>query len=509
MKAGTGLAAVVVVERPGRARAPVTRGRAARMGGHARSRVLATLPARSGASVAGGVQRFQSRPDLLAPQVVIDRPASGPLGGLVVTDSHRGASQSGPLIVDQTGRIIWFEPMAASPSAPQCAFNVRVQSLAGRPVLSWFQGVVVGGHGVGYGQGVYQVVDTRYAPVARIAAQNGYQADLHEFLLTPEGTALFTCYGRALTHVRRGGASFAVTYLFGVVQEVDIATGKLLFEWRSDHHIPLSDSYRRPVLRPGWLWDYLHVNSITIDPSDGNLIISGRNTCACYKINRRSGRVIWRLGGKRGQFRMGRGTRFAFQHDVEAHPGGLLSVFDNEGGPPREARQSRALLLDLDERHRRVRLRQAIHHHPPVYSDALGSVQPLSGGVFVGWGRASYFTSYTPSGSVAFEGHLMPKVSSYRAFLSPWEAAPRTPPALAITRSGAGATVYASWNGATALAQWVVLGGASASALAPLGVAPVAGFETAITLASAPAYVSVQACDGAGKVLSASPAKAV
>lgn len=472
---------------------------------------LPSLPAAPGGVTADGVQRFQSRPDLLAPVVTIDTPAQAPLPGLIVTDSHGGPSQSGPLIVDQTGQIVWFAPSAPLPSAPQCAFDVRVQRYGGRPVLSWFQGVVAGGHGVGYGQGVYQIVDAGYNPVAQIAARPPYVADLHEFLLTPEGTALFSCYGSALTHVRRAGQRHAVTYLFGVVQEVDVATGELVFQWRSDHHIPLSDSYARASLRPGWLWDYFHLNSITIDPADGNLIVSGRNTCACYKVHRPSGRVLWRLGGKRSEFQIPRAARFAFQHDVEAHPHSVLSVFDNEGGPPRRAGQSRALLLQFDVRRRRVRLVRALRHQPPVYTDALGSVQPLSGGgTFVGWGRAGYFSSYTAAGALAFDGRLAAPVSSYRAFLQAWDAIPATPPALAVAvaPAGAGATAYASWNGATGLAHWVVLGGQAPDALTPLGAAPAAGFETAITLGAAPAYVSVQACDGAGQVLSTSAVQA-
>jgi hypothetical protein len=471
-----------------------------------RAAALPRLPATSSSSVGDGVQRFRSRPDLLAPEVVIDTAAKSPLGGLIVTESHLGPPQAGPLIIDEAGRIVWFNPVAPDPGAAVRAFNVSVQTYRSRPVLCWFQGVVAGSHGVGYGQGHYEIVNTSYERVARVFAQGGYQGDLHEFFLTPEGTAIFSCYGRAQARMRIGGTVQTVPYLFGVVQEVEVATGKLVWEWRSDRHVALSESYAKPVLRPGWIWDYMHLNSIALDPSDGNVLISGRNTSTCYKVNRRSGRIMWRLGGKHSDFHMGPGTRFNYQHHVNLHPGGVLTIFDNEGGPPRYAAQSRALVLSIDQRRRRARLLHAFHHDPAVYSDALGSVQPLGGGQwFVGWGRSTNFSIYRNDGEVVFDGHLSAGASSYRAFLESWTGTPAAPPDISVAAgSGGGATVYASWNGASTAAEWMVLGGSNPQSLTALGIAPRAGFETAITVASAPAYLAVAARDASGRVLATS-----
>lgn len=464
------------------------------------------LPSSPGGTVDAGIQRFRSRPDLLAPDVAIDLP-SARVSGVIVTETHSGPPQSGPLLIDQDGRIVWFNPMAADPTAPTRAFNVSVQTYRGHPVLCWFEGVVAGGHGVGYGQGHYEIVDTSYERVARVFAQGGYQGDLHEFFLTPEGTAIFSCYGPATARMRIGGSLHEVPYVYGVVQEVDVASGRLLWQWRSDRHVALAESYAKPVPQPGWIFDYMHLNSIAIDPTDGNLLISGRNTSTCYKVNRRSGRVMWRLGGKHSDFHHGPGTRFNYQHHVNLHPGGLLTLFDNEGGPPRYARQSRALILALDQKRMRVRLVHAMRHDPPVYSDALGSVQLLDNGQwFVGWGRSTNFTRYSSAGTALYDGHLSSGSSSYRAFLQPWTGSPTRPPDVAVTRSGGGATVYASWNGASSVAQWMVLGGPSPTALSSLGVAACSGFETAITVGSAPAYLAVTARDQQGRTLATSAA---
>jgi hypothetical protein len=456
------------------------------------------LTAQSGATVSGGVQHFRSCPGMLAPEVVIDHRVHGSLGGLVITEIHGGPSQSGPLIVDQSGRIVWFQPLSPTPSAAHRAFNVQVQRYRGRPVLTWWQGAVVAGHG----QGSYVLMDTSYRQVAEVRAARGRQGDLHEFVVTSAGTALFTCYGLAEGYVRERGVRRRVKYWVGYVQEVDIESGKLLFEWRSDRHIALAESYVSSSALIGGAWDYIHVNAISVDPRDGNLIISGRNTWACYKVSRKTGRVLWRLGGRRSDFRMGGGTHFAFQHDVKLHPGGRLTLFDNEGGPPRELSHSRALVLAIDERRRRVRHVRTFNHHPQVYSDALGSVQPLAQGrYFVGWGRATNFTEYSKSGAVLFDGHLTPGASSYRAFRQSWSALPQTSPLVAVLRSGSTATLYVSFNGATALARWHVFGGTRAGSLSMIGTAPVVGFETEITVPDAPAWLAVEAHDASGRVL--------
>ncbi len=456
------------------------------------------LAAHRSDTISAGVQLLRSRSDLRPPEIIIDHPAGSVEPGVVLTDAHAGVTQQGPLILDQHGRMLWFKPVSQHPTPASRAFNLRVQRYRGEPVLTWFQGAVVSAHGEGH----YEIYDRSYRQVTQVHAKHGYRGDLHEFVMTDSGSALFTCYGRAtgtLPTGRRGA------YWYGVVQEVDVATGKLLFQWRSDKHVPLAASYMRVPTNPADTWDYFHINAIGIDPSDGNLLISSRNTWACYKVHRTSGRVLWKLGGKDGDFKMGRDTHFAFQHDVQLQPGGVLTMFDNEGGPPNEASQSRGLVLSIDERRRRVRLKRQYHHHPPVRSDALGSLQLLGAGhAFMGWGDSSYFTEYDARGKVQFDGRLTRKTVSYRAFKQSWVGLPDGAPALAATRSGTTATLYASWNGATEIARWSVLGAADQGALTPLGIAEWLDFETAITVPNAPAYVRVDAVDGSGGMLGSS-----
>ena len=288
------------------------------------------LPSVATTATQGAAQVFMSRPDLRPPTISVDvRPARfGP--DLVLTDSHSGPAQQGPMIIDANGDLVWFLPLSPGSDPGLRAFNLQSWSYRGKKVLSWFQGAVVEAHG----QGSYELYDSSYQKIAEVSAKNGFQGDLHEFVITPEGTALFTCYGQAHADLSRYGGPREGTYFFGVVQEVDLKTGKLVFEWRSDDHVALEESCQRP--QPDGTWDYFHINSIDVDQADGNLIISGRNTWAFYKVERAGGKVLWRLGGKASDFNVGPGAQFAFQHHVRRHADTTITLFDNEGARPRK-----------------------------------------------------------------------------------------------------------------------------------------------------------------------------
>ncbi len=178
------------------------------------------------------------------------------------------------------------------------------------------------------------------------------------------------------------------------------------------HHIGLDESYK--PAQPNSAWDYFHLNSVDVDQADGNLIISGRNTWAFYKVQRPSGKVLWRLGGKQTTFKLGAGAQFAFQHDVRRHADGTYTLFDNEGGPPAEAAQSRGVVLSVDEKSLRANLLRQYLHSPPVLSEALGSVQDMYGeNRFIGWGESSYITEYGMSGQPIFDARLAPSRNSW------------------------------------------------------------------------------------------------
>lgn len=461
----------------------------------------ASLPS-SVSSGEGDTSRYRSRPDLRPPRVVVDVLGPGRARGLILTDCHAGTGQQGGMIFDDTGELVWYHPVSDHGTPELRLFNLRAQRYHGKRVLCWFEGAVVDGHGEGH----YVLADTHYRNVATVTAGNGLMGDLHEFLITEQNTALFSTYGTATADLSAYGGAPSGAYFFGEVQEVDPASGKLLFSWRSDEHVSFEESYVPSPNDPSQAWDYFHLNSINVDPVDQNLIVSSRNTWCVYKVHRRTGEVLWRLGGKASELALDAGARFAYQHDVAPHLGGTLTIFDNAGSPWVDP-PSRGLVLLVDEISRTAKLVREYRHHPPVDSPALGSVQDLPDGhVFMGWGTSTYFSEYGPSGKpLLLDGRLRGKgIESYRAFKQPWVAFPAEPPAVAVEPSGTSLDVYASWNGATEVDFWRVLGGAAPQSLSSLGRALRVGFETRISLGERPKFLAVEALDRAGSALARS-----
>jgi hypothetical protein len=444
----------------------------------------------------GGVQRFATRPDLLAPGVTIDTRLDGRAPGLIFLAAKSGRGQDGPMIIDDFGRLVWFNAIGNR----ELATDFRVQSHLGKPVLTWWQGRLIGGEG--RGEGV--IYDTSYQPVRRVRAGNGFDADLHEFELTPRGTALLLIYDAVRRDLRSVGGPRRGIAVQAVVQEIDIATGLVLFEWHSLGNVGLSESHER-VPRYDGRWDYVHANSVALDAA-GDFIVSARHTSAVYKVRRSTGRIAWRLGGSRSSFTMGPGTRFWDQHDARPQPDGTLTLFDNAAPPPRR-KASRAITLALDTQRMTASLRTAFTHPRGLLSSTQGGVQLLpNGNTFVGWGSRRYFTEYDASGRVVFDGRFALGGDNYRAYRFPWSGRPARPPALVAERRGDRVAARVSWNGATGVASWELWAGPSPQALTRVKGAPYAGFETAISAVTGAPYVATKALDATGAVSGASAA---
>ncbi len=457
---------------------------------------IPSQPLNAAPRIPGDALSFRSRPDLTPPAVEVMRETPGTATGEIFVTPQQGPLQNGAMIVAPDGNVIWFHPVPKG----DMAADLKVQRYQGKPVLTWWQGY----SGAGLGQGVDVIDDPSYRTVAVVHAANGLQADLHEFEITPRGTALITAYYPVYWDASSVKGSKQQIVLDSVVQEIDIKTGLLLFQWDSLDHVPLTDSYEAVPKSAGSPFDYFHVNSLDPD-GQGNLIISGRNTWAAYNIDP-SGRTVWALGGKNSSFRIGSAAKFAFQHAVRTAPDSqrTITLFDNGAGPPPIHSESRGLTLQLDPATGTAKLLRATVHSPSLLADFEGNVQSLGAGdQMLGWGQQPYFSEYGPEGQMVFEGRFVDANSSYRAYRFRWTATPSTPPSLAATTTAGTTTVYASWNGATTVGSWRVLAGADQSALATVTTAPKRGFETEITIPAAP-YVAVQALAADGHVLSTS-----
>jgi len=442
---------------------------------------------------------FRSRPDLRPPVVRVLESRRGTSPGYIFLAPKKdpdetGPGQDGPMIVDNEGQPVWFHP--APPSEPD-TMAFKAQSYRGKPVLTWWEGVHTG-----FGDGEYVIFDDSYKEIARFEAGKGLPGDHHELLLTERGTALVTIYAETPMDLSPYGGPADGLVLDGVVQEIDVESGEVLFEWHSLDHVDLGESYYSPPDVPTNRFDYFHINSVDVD-LDGNLLVSARRTSAVYKVDRKSGEVMWRLGGKKSDFEMGEGTDFVYQHDARRHADGTITLFDNYG-PKGEEDRSRAVVLEVDEETMRASLvRDYFAPDGMPIADTQGNVQVLpDGNVFVGWGSEPFFSEFTKDGELLYHAGFAPWGESYRAFRLPWSGRPDEGPTVSIGAGrGKKMTLYASWNGATEVAAWQVLAGPGPEELQVIESVPRHGFETVIEVETAEPYVGVRAQDRSGGAL--------
>ena len=450
------------------------------------------------------IQSFRSRPDLRPPVLTVTASSPAVAPGDEFVAPYDGPGQSGPMILDPGGGLVWFKGLPRGASAT----NLQVQQYAGRPVLTWWQGDV-SVHG--FGRGVDVIADSAYEDVAHVRAGNGLQADLHDFQLTPAGTALITAYDPIYCDLTAAGGSSYGAVTDGLLQEIDVKTGLVMFQWTSVDHVALGESYELAASsRTSWPFDFFHLNSIGL-AQDGGLLVSARNTWTVYDIDGATGQISWQLGGKHSSFAMGPGASAAWQHDPRELPDGTFSIFDN-GASPKIHDQSRGIVVSLNSQRHTATLVSQFTRPSPLLAYSQGNMQMLpNGNWFIGWGQVPDFSEMSPTGQLLLDAHFPAGDQSYRAFRFPWTGTPVHSPAFAVAGGAGGAsTVYASWNGATLLASWRVLAGPSATRMSVVAQGPRAGFESAIPLPAGTAgpYVTVQALDAGGHVLGTAPAAA-
>ncbi len=405
------------------------------------------------------------------PLTVLTRESSGAKGDIFIAPGGGGYA-SGPEIVTATGKVVWFHRLPAG----DVATDFRVQTYLGQPVLTWFQSGGLGAEGgpggpsgpkasagpapsgarvpagpapsgarvpagpapsgarvpAGPGpsgpSGTDYIYNDHYQQIATVRAGNGDATNFHEFLITPSNTALITADTVTTADLTSMGGPAHQLVIDGIVQEIDIKTGRVLFQWDSAGHVPYADSYLRLPSSPSIPWDWFHINAVHLD-TDGNLLVSSRNTWTVFKVNRHTGQVMWQLGGKHSSFtlRAGPGQAldrdgkiFAWQHDPEAIGGGEYTFFDDESGG-NLFRSSRVVTVRLDLATRVATLVKSDDQPEGQVAQLMGNAQTTPGGdLFVGWGSLPYISEFSPSGKLLFNAKLPPGVETYRAYLLPW-----------------------------------------------------------------------------------------
>jgi hypothetical protein len=408
---------------------------------------------------------LQSSPDV-APGLIFLTPTSQAAG-----------TANGVEIVDGQGRPVWFKELPTGVSA----FDLRVQRYHGEPVITWIEsrGVFSTGPTTDY------IADSRYNVIASVTAGHGLTADIHEFHLTREGTALITVYNTVPRDLSSVGGPSSGLVTEGVVQEINVANGNVIFEWHSLDHIGLDESHA--PLPPGATaaWDYFHLNAVSVD-EDGSLLIGARNTWAAYRIDRHTGAIIWRLAGKKSDFTLGPDVAFAWQHNptaVDDH--GLIRIFDNEASPS-VLPYSRVIWVRHDDVRKTATLERWFKHPDDLQAGSQGNAQGLDNGdTFVGWGALPRFSEFGHHDELLFDAALPAGYNSYRAYRHEWRGVPSGRPTAIGTRTDDGGTlVHAIWDGATEVVAWDVVDGSGGEEdgrwRRPVASAPWQGLDTTI-----------------------------
>src|SRR5487761_1281438 len=284
------------------------------LGGPGRRRPLLFVPAVIGLALAmaacGGAAPSRGHVGITStappPLTVLTPDTSGGLGDIFIAPAG-GSYPAGPEILTTAGKVVWFHRLPAG----EVATDFRTQTCLGQPVLTWFQSNGQGAQG-GPGSAPVQtgpdgpsgtdyIYNDRYQRIATVRAGDGATTSFHEFLVTPWDTALLVADEVTTANLTSTGGPADQRVIDGLVQEIDIRTGRVLFDWDSAAHVPYTDSYVPRPSSPSTPWDWFHINAVHLD-TDGNLLVGSRNTWAVFKVDRHTGKVIWQLGGKHSSF---------------------------------------------------------------------------------------------------------------------------------------------------------------------------------------------------------------
>ncbi len=458
------------------------------------------------------VWSFVTEPNLHPLKIVVNKNEPGCAPGHIFIAPYGFSEdamygQPGSLIMDSEGNPIWFRALA-SPNLMNTDF--RVQTYKGKNVLTFWQGTLatppaytnVPGGSSEPGS-CYYILNDRYKVIKTVSAKRGFTSDIHEFLITPKNTALLlSTQVVPMDLTPYGGPANGYVQDFAI-QEIDLETNELLFFWDALEHISLFDSYESAS--SGSVWDAYHCNSIGLTESEDDIILSSRSMWTIYKINKPTGNIIWRLGGKQSDFTIASGAEFSWQHDARFLPNNVISMFDDNSDGSTTIPPSHGLMLKLDFGTMTANLYRSYYHDPNISVASQGNTQSLpNGNKFVGWGQSQYFSEFRgagntegdPSVNFLYDAAIPSTDYTYRAYKHCWKGRPCNRPKVVVDEG----TLYVSWNGTTETKTWKVYAGTSRNKLSCIACKEKTGFETAIEVSQYPYYL-VKAIDSKGKVL--------
>jgi hypothetical protein len=275
-----------------------------------------------------------------------------------------------------------------------------------------------------------RIVDSTFKQVDTYPKGNPATASHADFLLLPNGHALILYFDVKTIDMSKivQGGNPAASVMGNLVQEFDI-NKNIVFQWSSFDYLPITDTYEDTLAAS---FDYSHANTVSLD-NDGNILLSNRHMSEITKVDRNTGDIIWRMGGKKNQFTFinerpeNAPLYFSYPHHIQRLANGNIIFFDN--GNQRKTKYSRVVEYQLDETNKTATLVWEYRHTPDIYASAQGSVQRFpNGNTLIGWGDASLqgqtaITEIHADNTLAFELTLPLGYRTMRVYRLPWKSA--------------------------------------------------------------------------------------
>lgn len=358
------------------------------------------------------------------PSIIINKSTNPSEGYIYIANFGMGTERSYLMILDNEGKPVKYRKVRV----PGFDFKMQPNGLItnNRIIASYIP------QGWGWATALMEVMDENLNLLDSVQCDSYYIADFHEFKMLPNGHYLLLSYDPQpidMSKIIPGGDPNAIV-LGSIVQELD-ESKNVVFQWRSWDYIPITDTYSKLT---GIAIDPVHINAVELD-YDGNLLISSRHLSEITKISRKTGNIIWRLGGKKNMFTFLNDhteyypTFFSYQHDIRRLPNGNITFYDN--GVQHEPPHSRAVEYKLNEQKLTAELVWEYRNNPDIFGETMGSTQRLytSGNTLIGWGgvTSQYYrcvSEVSPEKEVVFELSF-PKgasftTTSYRAYKYPY-----------------------------------------------------------------------------------------
>ncbi|CAG8275237.1 unnamed protein product [Penicillium olsonii] len=419
------------------------------------------------------LQSFKSSP-IQAPFLNVTKMDQTEPGYLFFSPHDKLRETGHPVIYSDDGQLVWQ-------GNPGNYSAVQPQMLNGEPVIAYWSGY----SGAGFGFGAITILNSSYDEIHRVTLdckKEGFVTvfdplevdsciDIHESQLTDNGTILVTAVNVTQADLSAIGGPKDGWVQDALVYEIDLVTNDILFRWstyENNHQVAITNT-RVPLEGAGANksdpYEYPHLNSVY--KYGDSYLVSSRFMCSLFFIDS-SGLVKWHLHGRTGgDFQLGLGTSFCYQHDArfisQSEERVTISLHNNDNTDfTGRTSLTTGLIIDVElQGSRQVTLKSRMWDAAePVFAVSQGSYQSLGNGHSLqNHGATPKIEEYDKAGAVVMRARFGydNTMQTYRTYRFPWVGRPSTKPSVVACSESDGKTVvYVSWNGASDVQAWKV-----------------------------------------------------